>query len=159
MDDLVQTAMDLLTAAGQYAPPVDVYALVSALGLCLRRVSLPRDVYGLLVRGIFGPYCLVNPAYPERLKFTVAHEVAHHVLGHPGEVIWLWRGDPRTPLEWQAQACAVEILMPSIWIRQEWDRCGQNFGAMMARFGVCRVAMDWRLRDVCGALPPRLRVR
>jgi len=62
--------------------PIDVFGIAQRLGLWLMAQPLDR-LYGAYVRNAEQAGVLVNSQHPESLqRFTVAHEIGHHILGH-----------------------------------------------------------------------------
>jgi Zn-dependent peptidase ImmA (M78 family) len=117
--------------------PVDVYQIARALGLRVVSANLGEDVSGLLITNEEGSIvCLQKSDVASRKRFTLAHEIAHHVLGHQfvsGEHVHVDRGnyisqrgvrastglDPR---EIEANQFAATLLMPPQLLRAEVAR-------------------------------------
>lgn len=98
-----------------YDAPVDVLAIVRELGLVL--MMQPLDgLLGFYVRTEEACGVVINSRIPESLqRFTLAHEIAHHVLGHDGSADdehAVERFDPNAEKEVAAQAFASSLLMP-----------------------------------------------
>lgn len=98
-----------------YDTPVDVLAIVRELGLVL--MMQPLDgLLGFYVRADDACGIVINSRVPESLqRFTLAHEIAHHVLGHEGSADdehAVERFDPSAEKEVAAQAFASSLLMP-----------------------------------------------
>lgn len=76
---------------------------------------------------------------PERLRFTLAHEIGHIFLGHTCD------GDAE---ESEANAFAAQLLMP--WFTVKMLHCNYfaNADNVSAMFGVSVTAADRRLREV-----------
>lgn len=76
---------------------------------------------------------------PERLRFTLAHEIGHIFLGHTCD------GDAE---ESEANAFAAQLLMP--WFTVKMLHCNYFADAdnLSAMFGVSITAADRRLREV-----------
>lgn len=95
--------------------PVDVLSIASDLGLVL--MVQPLDsLLGFYVRGDDRSGIVINNQIPESLqRFTLAHEIGHHVLGHEGtadDEHALGRFDSSSEVELAAQAFAGSLLMP-----------------------------------------------
>jgi uncharacterized protein DUF955 len=93
-------------------PPVPIERLAVALGFELRERVLPPGVDGRL-RIIGGRKVIeLRPRCPtHRRRFTIAHEIGHHLLGH---------GHERTPLaEAEANLFANAILAPGSWLARD----------------------------------------
>lgn len=113
---------------------VDVFGAIRSFGIMLLFRPLPPKLLG----GYFPPPDLGVIVTTERSlaiqRFTGAHELAHHVLGHPVSVdpIAILGRDPKSPRntydlnETAADAFAGDFLLP-YWIfethaaRQGWD--------------------------------------
>jgi Zn-dependent peptidase ImmA (M78 family)/predicted secreted protein len=96
--------------------PVDVFRVVENLGIWLTTQPL-GNLFGFYLRQDQSLGICLNAGHPETLqRYTCAHELAHHVLGHDsnldnGEDIDSWSG--ATPIqERAAQVFAGNFLMP-----------------------------------------------
>jgi len=98
-----------------YDAPVDVLGIARNLGLVLMMQPLD-NLLGFYVRQPEAAGIVINSRVPESLqRFTLAHEIGHHVLGHEGtadDQHTLDRFDPDSLVEVQAQAFAAALLMP-----------------------------------------------
>lgn len=95
------------------------------------------------------------------LRFTLAHELGHHLLGDPRVVIEEGEhemfGDSVS--EWRVNAFAAHLLMPERGIRSILDWLGEGSGSvseravvgLMEHFGVSMAAMIYQL-NVIGVL-------
>jgi Zn-dependent peptidase ImmA (M78 family) len=146
--------------------PIDLSSIAYTLGLRILYAALPEDVSGLLVSGPDGNFVVVQESdVPNRQRFTVGHEIAHHFLKHqfaPGEHVHVDRGHyvsqrgPRSstgldPKEIEANQFAAALLMPSRLVRQEVSKFGtahlldHHVSALAETFGVSEQAMTIRL--------------
>lgn len=95
--------------------PVDVFGIAQTLGLWLMAQPLDR-LYGCYLRTGQAAGIIVNSQHPESLqRFTVAHEIGHHILGHDhttddGADFGSFTGGVLE--EAQAQAFAASLLLP-----------------------------------------------
>ena len=149
--------------------PVDLDAVATSLGLRILYAELPEDVSGLLVCGPAGNFVVVQGSdHPNRQRFTLGHEIAHHFLKHqfaPGEHVHVDRGHyisqrgPRSstgldPKEIEANQFAAALLMPSRLIRQEVSKLGtthlldHHVSSLAETFGVSEQAMIIRLTSL-----------
>lgn len=98
-----------------YDGPVDVLGIARGLGLVLMMQPLD-NLLGFYVRGDSTSGIVINSQRPESLqRFTLAHEIGHHVLGHShsaDDEHALDRFDPDSLPEVAAQAFAGSLLMP-----------------------------------------------
>ncbi|EHF4936890.1 ImmA/IrrE family metallo-endopeptidase [Enterobacter hormaechei] len=90
-----------------------------------------------------------------RQRFTVAHELGHHVLGHTrdGEMHRDLAANYSTGAipfqEKQANQFAAELLMPESAIRMLITREGVTSTLQLAKiFNVSEAAMHWRLKGI-----------
>lgn len=130
---------------GQDAPPVDVDAIVSALGFELRERNQVEDA--LLIRDN-GEIIVKTNSPPARQRFSVAHELGHYVKGH--EVAFARaRGLGDRPVERrEADRFAARLLMPEDWLRWAHTELEGNAEALAERFQVSGPAMRLRLREL-----------
>jgi len=140
--------------------PVDPFKLAEAWGArveALRESAHNNDgLSGLAVikNGIPRIYFDSNEHY-NRQRFTVAHELGHHVLGHTqdGEYHRDNVGNYSTGTvnysEIEANQFAAELLMPEDAIRQLVSREGVDSTWRLANiFNVSEAAMHWRLKSL-----------
>lgn len=142
-------------------PPVDVGRVAERLGIALYYEEFVEEIDGvyLLVPGA-PPVIAVNNSYLKplgRQRFTAAHEIAHHLLGHrlatQSRVFFLDSIKTRkTTLEHACDRFAALLLMPENLVR-EWHNDlsanAENRVAIMSeRFGVSTWAMRVRLREL-----------
>ncbi|MCE7001821.1 XRE family transcriptional regulator [Kibdelosporangium philippinense] len=120
---------------------------------------LGTDADGLCVHGEHSALILASSDFPDgHLRFTLAHELAHHLLGDPREVIEeiehdMFAGNAE---EWRANAFAAHLLMPERGIRSvlEWLGAGQGqvseraVVALMEHFGVSMAALVYQLNTI-----------
>jgi Zn-dependent peptidase ImmA (M78 family) len=102
---------------GLTAPLHDALGLVEdGIGIPVSVIPLPAGVAGAYGRREQHPFIFVSSNDPAvRRRFTLAHELGHHVLGHAGMVdrqedIYGRSGSPR---EKSANAFTAEFLAPS----------------------------------------------
>jgi Zn-dependent peptidase ImmA (M78 family) len=118
---------------GSGSPPIDVYEIATKLNIRVIDAELGPDVSGLLVTtpGQQITICVKHNDLAVRKRFTIAHELAHHILGHqfqPGSHVHVDRGNFISQRgtrasqgidakEIEANQFAAALLMPSPWIR------------------------------------------
>lgn len=131
----------------------DLVALAEdGLGLAVVLAPLPKKIAGVYMRKRGRHIVFVRATdYPTRQRFTLAHEIGHHRLGHGGRIdveadVF---GDPGDRQEQQANFFASEFLMPIESVR-EWlsRRCG---GGPNPDVGIREVV---RLADEFHVSPP-----
>jgi Zn-dependent peptidase ImmA (M78 family) len=125
---------DFLTKQFQCdTPPIDVERIASELGLAIVRANLGDDVSGMLVTNKGRSFvCVHERHHIVRQRFTIAHEIGHHVLGHQfesGDHVHIDHGNfisqrgPRAstgldPKEIEANQFAAALLMPVALVRK-----------------------------------------
>jgi Zn-dependent peptidase ImmA (M78 family) len=90
-----------------------------------------------------------------RIRFTVAHELAHHVLGHTARYSRCLRdystnSNPENPwVETEANRFAAELLMPGDAVNMLVKREGvTDINKLAYYFDVSEKAMYWRLKNL-----------
>ena len=120
------------------------------------------DVDGLCVHSGAAALILANTDSSDgRVRFTLAHELSHHLLGDPREVIEEAEGDmfASTAIEWRASAFAGHFLMPErgvrsvlAWLGEEPNTVSERAAiALMEHFGVSMTALIYQL-NILGVL-------
>ncbi|MGY6251360.1 ImmA/IrrE family metallo-endopeptidase [Bosea thiooxidans] len=147
------------------AAPVPVERIVKARGIVLQYAPLADELSGMAyirdgVR-IIGVNAL---HHPNRQRFTIAHELAHHEL-HPEQLLGevhldkafrvMMRDDVAAQgvdsLEIQANAFAAELLMPRAFLNEVVDPVGldlddeERLEALARKFRVSTSALRYRL--------------
>lgn len=123
---------------------------------------LGTEVDGLCVHAGDAALILASTDFSDgHLRFTLAHELGHHLLGDPREVIEEAEGDmfANNAAEWRANAFAGHLLMPQRGIRSVLEWLGEAPGqisergvvALMEHFGVSMAALIYQL-NVIGIL-------
>lgn len=138
---VARVATELLGAYGIASPPVDVEAIARRLGLDVRRNPNSRDdLSGFLLRqtGRDGGIIGVNDSHaPNRQRFTIAHEIGHHLL-HPADELYVdqtGRGltiqardqqssEGTNPQEIEANLFAAALLMPEEFLQEDLAQSG-----------------------------------
>jgi transcriptional regulator with XRE-family HTH domain len=149
------TAEALLEAAGQTKPPVDVKALIAGCGVRI----LPwvfENIDGLVIELDSGAVIWVNESQAKtRQRFTLAHELGHHLLRH-ADAFHVDLGGDLAPnasgehpgYDWRAERAANEfaasLLMPASMVRRAAATTA-DIVDLAALFQVSRAAMGFRL--------------
>lgn len=162
---------DLLTSNGVTAPQIPVESLARTKGLLLVEQAMDTDVSGALISlGTHRYGIAVNAAHPSvRKRFTVAHELAHFMLGHVPEDNHLDWGftvirrdgkssDASDLQEIEANFFAASLLMPKSMLRVDVEAKRGYHGEanldesdimrLAKRYGVSRLAMQYRLMNL-----------
>jgi Zn-dependent peptidase ImmA (M78 family) len=147
-------AAELLSEHPVARLPVAVDDLAEALGIVVvRRKFKDADFSGMLFRGEREVIGVNQKHHRVRQRFTIAHELGHHVL-HPGRELILdapvrvnFRDRTSSMAtdreEIEANAFAAALLMPEPMIRAELDRLPEDI--RRERFDVSIVALGFRL--------------
>ena len=149
------TAEALLEAARQTRPPVDIKLLVAGCGVRI----LPwvfDDIDGLVIELDTGAVIWVNESQLKtRQRFTLAHELGHHLLRH-ADAFHLDLGGDLAPnasgehpgYDWRAERAANEfaanLLMPASMVRRAASMTA-DVATLASQFQVSRAAMGFRL--------------
>jgi hypothetical protein len=130
-------AATVLKRAGITQPPVPVEILVQKAGLTTEVSSLPRGVDAVL-RPADGVIEVASNQADVRQRFSIAHELGHHYLGHAHD---------ESPIaETQANIFAGALLMPSLWLRRDLKDY-RTPDALAARYEVSRDAIFIALKE------------
>lgn len=118
-------AQELLQNQGVTEPPVDVCLLAEQAGATVIRGGPAQESCGL-----YEPHYAVIAYHPlkgstERRRFTVAHELGHHMLHRNHDPSSL---PPDHPFELEANAFAAELLVPEEWMRERWSELRRSGG-------------------------------
>jgi Zn-dependent peptidase ImmA (M78 family)/transcriptional regulator with XRE-family HTH domain len=135
------------------APIGDLPALVERhFGLGAVTWPVGKSVSGLCAHGGDVAVMLISSSFPVgHQRFTAAHEIAHHLLVDPREVII--ESDVfavNTPPERRANAFAAALLMPADGLREVVNDRPVDEAALaelMREFGVSYTALLYRLAD------------
>lgn len=100
-----------------------------------------------------GPLITYNPMEsPERQRFTIAHELGHHVLGHgPGDLDTPenFTLGSENPKELDANKFALALLMPEQYVRAMVEvKHIRSLRQLAKLFNVSTAAMGYRLRSL-----------
>jgi len=159
-------AESLIEQLGIPKPPVDVRKIATDLGLRIVEDDLGDDVSGALVTNATDAAILVQAQqHPNRQRFTIGHEIGHHILGHhfdEGGHVHVDRGNYISlrgrrasegvdPKEIEANWFAAALLMPSALVKAEVARLDvpalhdQHVESLANLFEVSQQAMTIRL--------------
>ncbi|TFI58628.1 ImmA/IrrE family metallo-endopeptidase [Sphingomonas parva] len=157
-----ERARSLVADRGVSRPPVPVDRIAKALNIFVQYAPLDEELSGMAFIKDASAVIAVNALHhPNRQRFTIAHELAHHVLHewhlrtgvHVDKVI-LERASLAAlgvdDLEIEANAFASELLMPrdlfEPLVHQEIDLNDEAQLTVLAkRFRVSMAALQFRL--------------
>lgn len=141
--------------------PVDLHLVASRLGVKIEERKFVDEIDGVYLRlpGT-SPIICINTQYTKphtRQRFTLAHEIGHHVLvgnKSSGKIIILdsSKNSSRSMMERACDSFAAMLLMPEDIIREHYSELSSNpqnrILIMAERFGVSVMAMRRRLREI-----------
>lgn len=144
--------------------PVDPIKLAHALGMQVKHlnpVNMSPEDYGISGYAAIEngqPVVAFNTAeHPNRQRFTVAHEIGHHILGHVRadagrclrDVPTNYSANVNQYIEAEANEFAAQLIMPEDAVRTliERDRLTTVSGLADA-FSVSEAAMYYRLKNM-----------
>lgn len=142
-------------------PPADLARVAQRLGIEVSDEEFVPEIDGLYLRLPDAPPVIaINSIYtkpPARRRFTLAHEIGHHLLGRraPSASKLFFFDTSRTGRTTVERACdrfAALLLMPEDWVRRYYTELAFNpqhrVRIMAERFGVSTWAMRRRLREL-----------
>lgn len=112
----------LLSRYSIFAPPVPVGKIAIWEGLSVIQIDCDECVSGIFytAQRLVG----VNAKHPfVRRRFTIAHELGHHMLKHPGEFYYEvgeFTEKLGKILDTEANEFASELLIPLSMIKKDW---------------------------------------
>ena len=130
--------------------PVDVEMIARRLGLPIFPEVLPPGVAGALFTYPGGSIIVYDRrSSRQRARFTVAHELAHWLIGRSRPVALSHGaiGEGKRREERFADRFAAALLMPAPVVVDRW-LSGEAFTSLAARFDVSLEAMHWRLVEL-----------
>lgn len=149
------TAEVLLAAAEITHPPIPVQELAAGCGVQILPWDFP-DIDGLVVELDAGAVIWVNDQQAvTRQRFTLAHELGHHLLRHADQFYLDFGGElspgatgERPGYNWRAERAAndfaASLLMPASMVKREFTRTS-DVRTLASRFNVSPAAMSFRL--------------
>ncbi len=165
--EIEQLVRLLLAQHHVQGPPVPVRSIATAQGLQVVDTSMDNDVSGALMRFNGAAVIMVNQNHhPNRQRYSVGHELAHHFLNHEGErehVDWQFtvlRRDGKSSEgtdanEIEANFFAANLLMPKDFLRRDVAQLARFNGEaalgeadikkLAKRYEVSTLAMSYRL--------------
>ena len=154
--DLPKIAKKTLDGASQNGPPTDLERVLAHLRIHHERPwHLSEDAWASLGRPHHRGrtrFKRQETATTARLRWRLAHEIAHHVLHsatpHRRDGTW-----ETHELEYEADLFAAELLMPASWVKAALDKAERVHEALdidlLARaFTVGSREMEKRLRQL-----------
>jgi len=143
---------------------VDVEGVAKKLGLAVVRMPLGDDISGMLVtKAGKTTICIANDQHTNRQRFTIAHEIGHHVLRHlfAGEHVHVDRvimrnapsSDGTDIREIEANQFAACLLMPEHMVHDHLQALKSQYvedvvPQLARQFKVSEQAMAFRLSSL-----------
>lgn len=148
----------LLTLGEVSSPSVPESLITEIAGVAVsRRVNWPTSGMTSLVGDTWAVLISANEA-KVRQRFTIAHEFKH-ILDDPA-IEWLYPTQGSSSPEDRAESVCDHfagcLLMPKVWLREDWRSGRQDISKLAQRYNVSRQAMEVRLTNL-GLLMPRPR--
>jgi Zn-dependent peptidase ImmA (M78 family) len=161
-EEIEQKAEDILTAHNLFSIPIDVVKIANHNGVGIYNAKFSDDnISGMLAKRGDNVTMLINQSdYPNRKRFSIAHELGHHFLHlfEDGEIvdteIDLFRfesansDNPNRLREIQANQFAAAILMPAKLVRKIFNEETSELGVLAQIFKVSEEAMGYRLNQL-----------
>lgn len=133
-------------------PPVDVLSIAAAEGLTIEYLRLESVAGGYYQTAEGHGRAFISANGPRtRQRFTIAHELGHHLLDRDEDPGTVW---PRGETHEAHEYFAASLLMPRIAIAAIEDSCTgtrrQLVDAIAGHCGVTRIAAAVRLAELRG---------
>jgi Zn-dependent peptidase ImmA (M78 family) len=136
---------------GWGAEPVDLGAVAKHLGVeILTWFPAEEKLNGAMIRSARTVFVNAGLSLP-RMRFVVAHELGHFVLGHDGDFYCPFT--QYVEQEREANRFAAALLMPKAVVKALWLKLGglappAKMSALARKLAVSRQALGYRLRAV-----------
>lgn len=130
-EGMLAAQRQLRKIGASYEDPIDVFGEIERCPLWLLFEPLDK-LYGIYMRGRQASGVNVHSRHPVALqRFTAAHELGHHVLGHAFSIDSADNimGNSQSLQEHAAQSFAAHFLMPPQLINRLLKRIGLNHAA------------------------------
>lgn len=148
----VQAARDVLQRHWDGSLPVDPAQIALSMGIEVMDDPFLDHSGHYLRNAGEGPLIIYNSSEPRvRQKFTIAHELGHHVNGDddvPRDTSAQFSSTSRSPIEAAANRFAAALLMPAEHVRYLANKRGATLAFLASQFGVSTVAMQYRLKNL-----------
>jgi Zn-dependent peptidase ImmA (M78 family) len=148
--NVAQLASKVLDKVDFDSLPIPIIEIAEEIGLKVVPFDFPEEISGVLKKEkrIIG----VNKRHHgNRMRFTIAHELGHFLLGHGverEEDIVEKDFDEGGRKEREANIFASEILMPEMWVKNIIDKEGKDVTKLAKDFQVSPQAMTIRLMEL-----------
>lgn len=162
--EIEEKAKKILIDNDSYSVPIDLIKIANQNGIKVHNAKFSEDkISGMLSKRGDNVTMLINQSdYPNRKRFSIAHELGHHFLHllEDGEIIDteidLFRfetndtdnEDSLKYREIQANQFAAALLMPEDLLRDYFDRGINDLKDLADLFKVSQEAMGYRLNQL-----------
>lgn len=163
-EEIEKKAEDVLIAHNLFTIPVDVVKIANHNGVGIFNAKFSEDnISGMLAKRGNNVTMLINQSdYPNRKRFSIAHELGHHFLHlfEDGEIvdteIDLFRFETNSNnsqdqiriREIQANQFAAAILMPAGLVKKYFHDESSELEVLAGLFKVSEEAMGYRLNQL-----------
>lgn len=146
-------AFDVLKKYWDFKLPVDPKLIAQKMGIEVQESGPDARESGHYRYREGSPVITFNPRESEvRRRFTIAHEIGHHVNGDvdaPRDTDRQMSAGVRDPKEVAANRFAAALLMPADLVRHMiFEEKITNLKSLASVFGVSTAAMEYRLRNI-----------
>jgi Zn-dependent peptidase ImmA (M78 family) len=158
----MRLAIQILEKSMIVDPPVDVYKICKDNDVSIQFAEMENDVSGMLknISGKGSIYVNKNHSLV-RQRFTIAHELGHHFLGHVDglhiDKKVMFRDSKSSTAEFEpeimANRFAAELLMPRSFISKTMKTIGDHFDDELIediakQYKVSTTALSIRLQNL-----------
>lgn len=148
-----ETAHDVLKAHWDGKLPVDPVVIAQRMGIEVQPSSPFSSESGHYLYRDGSPLITYHPTdAPVRRRFTIAHEVGHHVHGDvdaPRDTAESFNSMSRDPREVAANRFAAALLMPKSVVNFfVLEKGVTDLSELAGKFGVSMAAMKFRLKNI-----------
>lgn len=146
-------ALDVLKAHWDFKLPVNPKAIAEQMGIEVRPADPGSRESGHYVYRDGNPLITYNQSESTvRQRFTIAHEIGHHVNGDidaPRDTDRQMSASVRDPREVSANRFAAALLMPTALVKHMiFEEGVTDLQKLANTFGVSTAAMEFRLRNI-----------
>jgi Zn-dependent peptidase ImmA (M78 family) len=162
--EISSTVKDYLKKFNLDSYPVSVENVAIKLGIIIFKELLPEDISGILDLRT-KPVIMINAThYPNRQRFSIAHEIGHFLLHRPTGSIHIDKqtfyrntksAEGLDEVEIQANNFAAELLMPTDLLTTELNKYSDLIDSnddvvleLAKKFEVSTTAMGFRLQNL-----------
>ncbi|WP_408956192.1 ImmA/IrrE family metallo-endopeptidase [Natroniella sp. ANB-PHB2] len=132
----------------ELSPPVNLDYIVNKEGITLIQRPMQKKSAMLIKSGPHKLLCVNSRQSLGQKRFNVAHELAHHLLAHKGDVfISKINGEPRMKSEQDRQAdiFASELLIPTTTLKRKIYNYDLSLRELARFFKVTGQALETKL--------------